>query len=164
MAFSILPHTVFLKPTISSTLDVFKSISSSLTYINILNLFLHLCLCVFICVRILHISPFPHGRNNAHTNTSKHSLGMCHLKCFSSYVVVIYSAFLVALHAAQTDLQVKWNDNCETALPRQGGIPGRNKATSNSNNEYALYQHSGLVREGDSLRNIWREGKQMHHK
>lgn len=84
---------------------------------------------------------------------------MCHLKCFSSYVVLIYSAFLVALHAAQTDLQVKWNDNCETALPRQGGITGRNKATSISNNEYALYQLSQVWLEKESVYAIL-EGKE----
>lgn len=77
--------------------------------------------------------------------------------CFSC-LLCIHGCF-----ACYTDLQVKRNDNGETALPNQGGIPG-NKATSNSNNEHALYQLLGLVRKGDSLCNIRREGIQNKYK
>lgn len=108
--------------------------------------------CVFICLTIPRLSPFPHGRNEAYGSTSKHGLGMCPIKCFPNDVVLVYFAFTVALRATQIDLQVQ-RKKCETALPRQVELL-EETATSNSNNEHALYQLLCLVRKGDSLCNI----------
>lgn len=47
-----------------------KSLHSSLTYINILTLPFLFPVSLCICVTVLHISLFPHGRNKAHINTA----------------------------------------------------------------------------------------------
>lgn len=73
-----------LAVTLSSQIPL-KSLCSSLTYMSILTLSPPFsCVRVFTCIVILHISPFPLGRNKACINTTKYNLGTCHRKCFSS--------------------------------------------------------------------------------